>query len=78
MANVAVQLTTDQGDVYNLTTDANGDVGLPVIQFGIDKAEAQGSPFTLDNRTSSTITVSGYAPISLSDATLLAQPAVPS
>ena len=74
LVGATVQISTDQGDVYNLTTNTLGDLGLPVIQFGIDKAEPLGAPMTLDNRTTTTITVTGYAPITLSNTMLLAQP----
>ena len=71
VANTTVQVTTDRGDVYNLTTDANGKVSLPVIQFALEKAFAAGSPFVKNARTTTTLTVSGYPALVLNNDYLL-------
>lgn len=71
VANTNFTLTTNQSDSYNLRTDASGLVDLPVIEFGLDKANASGSPIVKNNRTSTTLTVSGYAQETRSNSSLL-------
>jgi hypothetical protein len=72
LANVAVQVTTDCGDVYSQTTDAAGKVDLPTIEFALEKAYAADSPVVKNARTTTTLTVGGFSPLTLANSYLLA------
>jgi len=59
LSNTVVTVTTAQGDSYQATTDANGLATLTFYRFSIEKADASGAPFSIIDRTQSTITAGG-------------------
>lgn len=55
-------IISNEGDISNFTTDANGNANLIVYDFGIEKRNsAAGSPFATIDRTSSTIVVNNLS-----------------
>jgi len=62
VANAVATAVNDQGDTYSLTSNNNGFVSVPIIEYALDKPIGTGQPFSKVNRSQTTLTVTGYAP----------------
>jgi len=71
LVSTAASVSSDLADSYEETTSASGQVDLPVIEFAFEKAYAANSPIIKRDRTTTTISVTGYQPLTLSNAFLL-------
>jgi len=60
--NVDVTATNNVGDVFTLRSDGSGNVSVPIIEYGMDKPLGINQPFAKVNRTSTTLTVTGFDP----------------
>ncbi len=71
LGNIVTGVSSDLADSYQETTSGSGVVDLPVIEFAFEKAYAANSPIVKRDRTTTTISVTGYQPLTLSNAFLL-------
>jgi VCBS repeat-containing protein len=71
LATSVVTVTTDLDDTYNYTTSGTGGFSVPVIEFALEKDYPTNSPVVKNQRKTTTITVSGYAPVTLDNSVLL-------
>jgi hypothetical protein len=60
--NTNVTATNNVGDVFTLRSDGSGNVSVPIIEYAMDKPVGVNQPFAKVNRTSTTLTATGYDP----------------